>query len=119
MHVNEDPTLSQSSSPWLAIMGQRRKALLDLPCLPDLGGGGTGAIPGLIHRAPSLPDPGRGSEDLQLHLHHHLRLGVSFQTRGLWLPSVLPGQVTETGRGQVTEHGGGGMWEDLGPEDLS
>lgn len=82
--------------------------------------GGDRCHTGLIHRAPPLPDPGRGSEDLQLHLHHHLRLGVSFQTRGLWLPSVLPGQVTERGRGQVIEDWGGGeVREDLEPEDLS
>ncbi|XP_057391639.1 voltage-dependent T-type calcium channel subunit alpha-1G isoform X2 [Balaenoptera acutorostrata] len=61
---------------------------------------------------PAAPDPGRGSEDLQLRLHCHLRLGVSFQTGGLWLSTVLPGQVEPAGPGHCAavyhgHHAGG------------
>lgn len=65
--------------------------------------GGVGRASGLGLRKPciwplTLPDPGRGSEDLQLHLHRHLCIGVSFQTCGLRLPPVLPGQVMQRKR---------------------
>ena len=124
-NVNEDPTLSRSSGQRSAILvGTEKKDPLRPPCLPDLEGvmereGQTRSLAlGDPASCPSLPGPRRGSEGLQLRLHRHLRPGVRSQTRGLWLPAVLPGQVAEReGCGRAGE--GVSPGKGKVPEDLS
>lgn len=55
-----------------------------------------------LSNVSAFTGPGRGSEDLQLHIYNHLCAGVCLQACRLWIPPLLQGQVVDVTLSKAT-----------------